>query len=215
MVIKRSLLFGFLVLGGTITVLQGMDGNIAGSVTYGCDWCQEQKAILNRLGPDIAYHGVSCQHILCKECANQLSQQYPDQPHDQRFYWCKLCRAFYDQKYKVCWFATDSAFSSSATNLTAFIFKKQFGGTARQLPDVDTNTVIPANPDLKSESKCTLIKLPFKLKVFENKRLLGCMGLLVLCVIGYDIAYKKYCTAKDDNDEDQENNENETNRAEK
>jgi hypothetical protein len=143
----RNVLYGLLIGFGVATSLIAMDGNTGTQVTYGCDWCQEQKPILNNVGPDTDYHGVSCQHVLCKECTKLVSEKYAAIPKDPRFYWCNLCRAFYEEKHKVCWFTTNSIFSASSSGIRAQSFINLYGGTARQLPDIDVNTVIPINPN--------------------------------------------------------------------
>jgi hypothetical protein len=207
---QRIFISALLLLGGGYISLQGMDNPAPAQVTYGCDWCQEQKPVLNSHSAAAPYSGIDCRHLLCKDCTTQLAEKYLIN-RDPRFYWCYRCWAFYHEKKQVCWFPIHGRSPVLAsTGVGATVFKQEFGGTVRNLPRVDANTVIPANPDLQPDTNSGWLKLPsFKIKIPGTKGLFGGigLGLVAVCLAGY-VIYKQCCT--DDEEDEQENNQNDT-----
>ncbi len=115
-------------------------------VTFACDWCQEQKESLHKFGPEKACKGIDCTHILCDTCNASLATKYNTAPENQHFFYCHRCRAFYEEKHKVCWFNDLSGWAGveSFTNMMAQYFIEQYGGgNTRQLPDATVDTMLP------------------------------------------------------------------------
>jgi len=194
--LKSRLLFSiFMLFGGYNLSIFTMDNPTIGSnQTYACDWCQNQQQCCLIRTQSHENVGVNCTHILCQQCFTEIIQHETELVQEPRVSWCNICRSFYHQKKKVCWFKNNGESLYENSNTPGSGLRFTYGGDARQLPSASTIRVFP-------------VKSGIKLNAVFSKQ------LGIVCVVGAVTIWALYylrskMLAHEDTDDEGENQEN-------
>jgi hypothetical protein len=198
---KKQIHFLLLIIGIASTSLHGM------KETFPCDWCKEEKTILNKLCPQFAYRGLTCTHVLCNDCTTRIPKLYDadtnnnnEQYQHPLFFWCSYCRAFYEEKNKVCWQQFAGGISiSAAKDIAAAAFKETFPH-GRTLPNKTDSTLLPTNPRLIPDKKSNALSIFIK-QLAAHKYAYVCA---FVGIVGIVAVYKLFHTHREkENAQDQ------------
>ncbi len=169
------------------------------AITYPCDNCHEEKAVLCVLDK------TRCHHILCNVCNNEIMDW--DKPAVDKIWWdCNHCSYFYHEKNKLCTQTEKNyyGFYNSGTK-EAKSLKNQY--PTRILPDVTDASIFPENPFQQEPIRQNPDNTDF---VVSNKiKWFGAASIAIIACYGV----YKWWTGEDaqekDTDNEQENVEQE------